>query len=159
MDVAEKELVGNTEKLILFVCTGNTCRSPMAAALYNHLFSRSDTFAFSRGIAADASPISKNAETVLMERGVLPTAKSDYRRHISRTVSEEDIDRAELVVGISSSHAMSLMLRYPQYASKIAVMPEDVPDPFGGDLECYRQCLNMIEKGLLSGFGEKTDEK
>jgi protein-tyrosine phosphatase len=130
----------------------------MAAALYNHLFSESDATAFSRGLAADGSPISQHAERVLMERGVLPTANSDYRHHVSQNVGADDLERAELVVGITSSHAMSLIMRFPQYATKITVMPEDIPDPYGGSVEEYEICRDMIEKGLILAFGESEDE-
>ena len=146
------------KKTLLFVCTGNTCRSPMAEALFRQLFKDSDLIPASRGLITDSSLISERAVNALTERGILPTADKDYRNHISQTVSTQDMENAELVVGITSSHAMSLMMRFPQFATKIAVMPEDIPDPFGGCDDEYRNCLALIEKGLITAFGESINK-
>ena len=146
------------QKKIIFVCTGNTCRSPMAAALYNHLFANGNFTAQSAGLYADGSPISPKAEDALMERGVLPTPSNDYRRHVSRNLNETLMGEADLVVAITGSHAMEIMLRYPTYASKIAALSEDVPDPYGGDADVYRKCLSKIESILKSSFGGPAEE-
>ena len=149
----EKAECAESKKKLVFVCTGNTCRSPMAAALYNHLFENGEFAASSAGLYADGSPISEKAADALMERGVLPTPSNDYRRHVSRNLDEKIVSEADLIVGISGSHAMEIMLRYPAYASKIAVLSEDVPDPYGGDASVYRACLDMLERILNASFG------
>jgi len=136
---------------ILFVCTGNTCRSPMCAALFNALFAdrlRAD----SCGLAADGSPISQNAVTALIHRGIKAEPDNDYLAHRSKPVSEELVKKASLVVGMTNRHAMELMFRYPAYASKIHVMPKDISDPYGGDLTVYETCLSEIEAALRDAF-------
>ncbi|MBQ6788571.1 MAG: low molecular weight protein arginine phosphatase [Clostridia bacterium] len=147
-----------TKKKLVFVCTGNTCRSPMAAALYNHLFADGEFAASSAGLYADGSPISDKASAALMERGVLPTPSNDYRRHVSRNLDEKIVSEADLIVGISGSHAMEIMFRHPAYASKIAALSEDVPDPYGGDASVYRTCLDMLERILTASFGGGSAE-
>ena len=148
----------NKKKTVIFVCTGNTCRSPMAAALFNHLFSDSNYRAESAGLYADGSPISEKAVEALMERGVLPTPTNDYRHHLSRTLDESMMTEADLVVAITDSHSMEIIFRYPAYASKVAVMTENIPDPFGGSIEVYRRCLEKIEKILKESFAQPPFE-
>lgn len=143
---------------VLFVCTGNTCRSPMAAALFNDRYAALTRRAVSAGLMADGSPISENAVRALENAGI-PARKpdNDYLSHISRTVTPEMLERADIVVGITSSHAMQLMLRFPAYASKITVMPMDISDPYGGNLTRYEACLRDIDRALRSAFGLDAD--
>ena len=70
---------------ILFICTGNTCRSPMAEGYLNSKKLYGVT-AQSRGIAADGSPVSENSKTVMAEAGI------DISGHVSRQVTDTDID-------------------------------------------------------------------
>ena len=157
------------ERLVCFVCTGNTCRSPMAEAVFNHiarvpeictacdiekLINAKRIRAVSAGLAAFGEPISKHACEALEEAGIPSLPDNDYKAHVAREIDIETMRSAELVVGISSSHAMRLMAEYPQFASKITCMPEDISDPYGGSLEVYRKCLEQIRGGV-----EKIYEK
>ena len=65
---------------------------------------------------------------------------------------------ASLIVGVSSSHAMSLIMNYPQFASKITSFSKDIFDPFGGDDEMYAYCLKTIDSALSEMFTEDKDE-
>lgn len=146
---------------ILFVCTGNTCRSPMCAALFNALYS-SDKLklkADSCGLAADGSPISQNAVTALIHRGIKPSAGNDYISHISKTVTPELVRSAAIVVGITGRHAMELMFRFPDCASKITSLSRDISDPYGGNLEVYERCLAEIEAALDESYTKNTNEQ
>lgn len=137
---------------LLFVCTGNTCRSPMAASLFNFLFPDRGQVAVSCGIAADMSPISENAVIALEKRGVESTPQNNYKAHISRTVTREQVSSADRIIGITSRHAMALISAFPEYAEKIEAMPFDISDPYGGSIEDYIKCLSDIEKALLEMF-------
>ncbi len=135
------------QELYLFVCSGNTCRSPMAAALFNHFYGTDNRIAVSAGLYADGSPISRNAALALEQAGITPP------EHISRSVSEVLIRQATQVIGITAAHADSLMWSCPHFASKITKLPVDIPDPFGGDLSVYQTCLDTIKSALLEMFG------
>jgi len=146
-----------TARRVLFVCTGNTCRSPMAAALLNHFARPREVcsvgceeaprgfIATSAGLYAhEGDPITPTAAEALAEFGIPALPGNDYTAHRARGVTEELLSSADIVVGISAAHAMELMMRYPDQASKITTFEADIPDPFGGSPEVYRACLLQL---------------
>ena len=88
----------------------------------------------------------------LEKRGVPSTADNDYKNHVSRLVTRADLAGARLVVAVTGFHATQLIMKFPEYATKITVMPEDVPDPYGGSDEEYETCLGQIEDALKRVF-------
>lgn len=133
-------------KTILFVCTGNTCRSPMAEVLCNKLLSDagvSDIKALSAGLAAaEGAPASQNAICAVRELSV------DLSAHVSRQVTREMIDGCDAVYAMTCSHAAMLKKAFPESAEKISVLGDGIPDPYGGDIEVYRSCRDSILKAL-----------
>lgn len=138
---------------VCFICTGNTCRSPMAEAVARALAGK---YAKDRGIevisaglyANEGEPISAHAVEAL-ELAEIPTdARKDYHNHRAHTVTAEEIERADLIVGMSGGHCTELMMRFPEAAQRIAMMPIPISDPYGGDLLRYRRCLKEIYEGV-----------
>ena len=149
---------------VCFVCTGNTCRSPMAEAITNasvgdepekerdsvggQTHTRRVT-AKSRGLfASDGEPISANAVRALELAGIRPGEGTDYHSHTARTLRAEELNEFDWLIAMSDRHAMELLLRFPEAAPKIVCMPVPIADPWGGDLSCYRECLAAITEGV-----------
>ena len=154
---------------ILFVCTGNTCRSPMASALLNDMARPHEIcsaqgelcvaprlVASSAGLyASEGEPITPAAAQALRESGVLPRPDNDYTAHRARLVSAELVAEADEIVGLTASHAMQLMLRFPEAAPRIRTLPMDIADPYGGTQEIYHTCLAQLRYALeLAYFTE-----
>lgn len=128
---------------ILFVCTGNTCRSPMAAGIFNALAQKAGlpVVAESCGIAASGAPATTNAVLAAAQYG------GDISAHISCQVDADMIRSADRVFGMTDMHVRALISAFPQYASKIERLSEqDISDPFGGNFEVY----NRISKQIYS---------
>lgn len=137
---------------VCFVCTGNTCRSPMAAAVLNHLGGGAYK-ALSAGVSAvTGDVISKNSVLALKNAGIPSTPENDYEHHRAVQVSEELLERCDRVVAISKSHMMALIYAYPHMAERITVMPKDVPDPFMYGEAVYAACLESITEGIKETF-------
>jgi len=141
--------------VVCFVCTGNTCRSPMAAAVYNYLAEKNklDRRAISAGLFPDGSPISENAVRALEDAGIEPVAWADYHEHISGGISDELIDGCSQIVGMTGAHTMRLISMFPHHIVKLGALPREISDPYGGDLSEYKRCLEEITAAIREGFG------
>ena len=134
-------------KKVVFVCTGNTCRSPMAEG-YLKEKKKIGYEISSRGIAADGSAVSENSVLVMKEIGI------DISSHISKQMSYADTEENHVIVCMSSSHADILEALG---VDKLKIHVLGVSDPFGGDAEIYRNCRDqivaavdeLIEDGIL----------
>lgn len=137
---------------VIFVCTGNTCRSPLAEALARRLAQQRglDISFTSAGIgAALGAPANDGAILVGLERGV------DLSRHRSRPLLPAAIGKDTLVLVMSSGHLSGVraisrdarVFLLDEYASQGTSM-RGVADPFGGDLDDYRTAADAIEEML-----------
>ncbi len=76
--------------------------------------------------------------------GIVSTTDNPYANHLSHTVCEEDVEWADVIVGVTKTHEVELKRRFPTYADKICSLPISISDPYGMDLTVYQQCLNEI---------------
>jgi len=147
----ERSSLETGKRMVLFVCTGNTCRSPMAEAVYNKMNASEDTFARSCGLYVCEREMSKEATEALESIGIYGF------EHTPRQIDDELMARADLVVGMTATHAQRMILAFPQYATKITSMPLEIEDPYGGDAEVYKLCLAQICEAVGIGF-DAVDE-
>lgn len=125
--------------MILFVCTGNTCRSPMAAALARAW----GWDAQSAGLSVwPGSPASFQAQRAVRRYG------ADLSGHRAQPVTESLVRSAEIIYAMSADHARALAALFPGAAPRIRALSPAIPDPYGGDEAAYEACILRMMKAL-----------
>src|SRR6187455_3224940 len=151
-------------KTILFVCTGNVCRSPMAEGLFRHATKGREFRVISAGVGAiDGQPPSAHAVRALRELQI------DIGRQRSRMLTGELVHQADYIFGMTHGHVDAITLLYPQAADKTFVLREfddtldsfekDIADPIGGSYEVYLNVRDQIEQGIttMMNFLEQSE--
>lgn len=142
---------------VLFVCTGNTCRSPMAEGLLRQLLQERGLQGEVLSVASAGLHAQRGASAAPGAQRVMESMGIDLSGHRSRPVDEALVDQADLILAMTASHRDELRRRFPHKAAAIHTLKgyagaedgsEDVEDPFGGDDQRYRAAAEEIRRLL-----------
>lgn len=144
-------------KVILFVCHGNICRSPMAAALLRARLEADGRANEYRVLSAgtwvdEGRPASHYAQVVMAERGI------DLRHHRAREVTPQLMEAADLVLVMTRTQREALRAEFPQAAPRIYLLSEmigktyDIADPYSGSLQDYAYCAEDLATVIDAGY-------
>lgn len=143
---------------LLFVCSANRCRSPIAAAMMQRCVDRAG---LAKGWQISSAgtwtkhglPPERKTRQVMRELGF------DPEQHRSRSVDHQLLSTADLVILMTESQRDGLKIEFPQFAQRMILLsefgghpPYDIPDPVGGSLEQVRQIANQIEVLVARGL-------
>lgn len=143
---------------LLFVCTGNTCRSPLAESMFRKLLAErlgctehelpgEGFFIASAGLlAAYGLPAALESLTLAEEFGL------SLARHRSRPLTDDLLDRSDLIFAMTAGHRDAILAARPDLADRVHLLSReglDIADPIGGGPAEYERCRSEIERELL----------
>ena len=153
------ELPG-TRPSILFICTANICRSPMAAGIFKKLLeSREMNWREWKVESAGTwttrgNPAAQKAIVVMADRGI------DIRNHISRPITHLPLERYRLILTMEAGQKEAIRVEFPQVALRTYLLSEiigetrDIADPIGGTIQDFVKTADDLEHVLDSGFSK-----
>ena len=142
----------SSNKTIIFVCTSNTCRSPIAEHLARQWLNQNDLHNFSviSRALTDAyeppgSPASENGVVVMKE-----DYNIDMSSHRSCLLTQADVNAADAIVGVTRSHVNYISENFSVSSDKLYSMNKDVSDPWHAPLEVYKRCAAQLSELIPS---------
>lgn len=150
---------------ILFVCTGNTCRSCMAEGILNSIIKERGLegryLASSAGLYAfPGDKASENAVKAMDEMGI------DIRDHYARQLNKGIIDDAYIIFAMTAGHKKAIIEKYPDFIGKVFTLKEyvdgtegDIDDPYGGSLEIYRKCGTQLKEYIMKAMDKIMNQQ
>lgn len=139
-------------KQVIFVCTGNTCRSPMAEVIAKSICKNDNINIFSRGLF-----VNENLEANFNSINAVKIQNLSLDTHTSKQLTKDEIKNATLILTMSLEHKNIICDNFNEYSNKIYTLYEyvqnfnkDIKDPYGRSLEeyimCFKEILNLIKK-------------
>ena len=135
---------------LLFVCTGNTCRSPMARAIAAEMLADSNLKGYvvdSAGVMAiDGCCASQGTIQALEQIGL------DASKHESKPLTAQLVSESDIILTMTQSHKEAVCNRFSEFQNKVHVLSEyagkfgSIPDPFGQSLGVYVECRNCLSE-------------
>ena len=163
--VTEQHLKRLSSVMILIVCTGNTCRSPMGEVIGRRLLAEkigcADNQIDEHGVLISSAGIAAMAGGQASPQGieVMQKVNLDLTGHSAQPVSEQMVRHADLILTMTRGHREALLSQWPEAASRTEVLRldgKDVADPIGGSVAEYQRCAEQIRKDLATRFENIT---
>jgi protein-tyrosine-phosphatase len=149
---------------VLFVCSGNSCRSPMAKGIFDKIVKDDtrkivDIISFSAGTSAIQGQLpNENAQKAVLKYG------ADIRHHLSTQLTKERIKIADLILVMEQKHKDIILEMYPRVKAKTFVMTnyiskatESIPDPLGHSLKTYQATADKLHRLLVKIYKKIND--
>ncbi len=143
---------------LLFVCSGNTCRSPIAEALFKARLAQSGQDLAAWRIESAGTAAAGNQSATPLAVQVMAARGLDLQQHRSRRTSAEHLAGFDLVLCMDSGHQAALKADFPTHSGRIHLLSQmagqtaNVEDPFGGALADYQQTAQEIDDWLALGM-------